>query len=52
MFNCQLINEMYGRRKEESDRGSNPIHHYRIGSLARLISSAVVLLTTPIMADL
>ena len=34
--------KMYGRRKEESDRGSYPLHHHSIGSLARHICATIM----------
>lgn len=43
---------MYERKQEESGSRDHPIHHHRIGSLARLISAAIMLLTTPFVADL
>ena len=49
-INYQL-NEMYGRRKEESGSRDHPIHHHRIGSFARLICSAGMLLTSQIVWD-
>jgi hypothetical protein len=49
-INYQL-NEMYGRRKEESGSRDHPIHHHRIGSLARLICTAGMLLTSQIVWD-
>ena len=42
---------MYEREQEESGSRNHPIHHHRIGSLARLISAAGMLLTSPLVAD-
>ena len=43
---------MYERKQEESRGRNHSIHHHRIGSFARLISAAVMLLITPFVADL
>ena len=49
-INYQL-NEMYEREQEESGSRNHPIHHHRIGSLARLICAAGMLLTSQIVWD-
>ena len=49
-INYQL-NEMYEREQEESGSRNHPIHHHRIGSFARLICTAGMLLISPLVAD-
>ena len=43
---------MYERKQEEGRSRNHSVHHHGTRSFARIISAAVMLLTTPVVADL